>query len=55
LRRTLVKAGLPPRPPGNKARAEGKIGVAVGASAGVALAAGALALLRRQRRRTISA
>jgi hypothetical protein len=55
LRRTLVKAGLPLRPPGNKARAQRKIGVAVGAGAGVALAAGALALFRRQRRRSISA
>jgi len=55
LRRTLVKAGLPPRPPARKTRAERKVGVAVGAGAGVALAAGALALLRRNRRRSISA
>ena len=55
LRRTLVKAGLPPRPPARKSRAERKVGVAVGAGAGVALAAGALALLRRNRRRSISA
>jgi hypothetical protein len=55
LRRTLVKAGLPPRPPAKKTRAERKVGVAVGAGAGVALAAGALALLRRNRRRSISA
>ena len=50
LRRTLVKAGLPPKPPGNRARAERKIGLAVGA--GVALAAGALILLRRRHRST---
>jgi hypothetical protein len=55
LKRALVKAGLPSRPPRNKARAQRKIGVAVGAGAGVALAAGALALFRRQRRRSISA
>ncbi len=55
LRRTLVKAGLPPRPPARKTRSERKVGVAVGAGAGVALAAGALALLRRDRRRSISA
>jgi hypothetical protein len=55
LRRTLVKAGLPPRPPAKKARAERKVGVAVGAGAGVALAAGALALLRRKRRRSLPA
>jgi hypothetical protein len=54
LKRALVKAGLPSRPPRNKARAQRKIGVAVGAGAGVALAAGALALFRR-RRRSISA
>jgi hypothetical protein len=55
LKRALVKAGLPSRPPRNKARTQRKIGVAVGAGAGVALAAGALALFRRQRRRSISA
>jgi hypothetical protein len=57
LRRTLVKAGLPLRPWGNRAHVQRKIGVVVGAGAGagVALAAGALGLLRRQRRRSISA
>jgi len=55
LRRTLVKAGLPPRPPAKKTRAKRKIAVAVGAGAGVALAAGALALLRRKRGRSVSA
>ena len=52
LRRVLVKAGLPPRAPAKRARAERKIGVAAGAGAGVALAAGALILLRRRRRST---
>ncbi|MEN3311316.1 MAG: hypothetical protein V7645_645 [Actinomycetota bacterium] len=55
LRRTLIEAGLPSRRPGNKPRAQAKIGIAVGAGAGITLAAGALALLRRQRRRSISA
>jgi hypothetical protein len=54
LKRTLIKAGLPPRPVGTKARAQRKIGVAVGAGVGVALAEGALGLLRRQRRRSAS-
>jgi hypothetical protein len=54
LRNALVKAGLPPRAPGNKARAQRKIGVGVGAGAGIALAAGALALLHRKRRRPTS-
>ena len=54
LRRMLVKAGLPPRAPANRTRAERKIGVAAGAGAGVALAAGALILLRRRRRGSTS-
>ena len=52
LRRVLVKAGLPPRAPAKRARAERKIGVAAGAGAGVALAAGAIVLLRRRHRST---
>jgi hypothetical protein len=52
LRRSLVKAGLPPRAPVRRTRAERKIGVAAGAGAGVAFAAGALILLRRRRRST---
>jgi hypothetical protein len=55
LRRTLVKAGLPARAPGKRARAERQIGVAVGAGAGVAFAAGALILLRRRRRHSAPA
>ena len=55
LRKALVKAGLPPRAPGNRARAARNIGVAVGAGAGVAIAAGARALLRRKRRPSTSA
>jgi hypothetical protein len=54
LRRMLVKAGLPPRAPANRTRAERKIGVAAGAGAGVALAAGALILLQRRRRHPAS-
>jgi hypothetical protein len=54
LRRMLVKAGLPPRAPASRTRAERKIGVAAGAGAGVALAAGALIVLRRRRRPTAS-
>jgi hypothetical protein len=54
LRSALVKAGLPPRAPGHRARAQRKLGVAFGAGVGVALAAGALGLLRRQRRRSSS-
>jgi hypothetical protein len=45
LKRTLVKAGLPPAAPATRARAVSKVGVAVGAGAGVALAAGVLGLL----------
>ncbi len=52
LKRTLVKAGLPPRAPGNRSRAERKVGMAVGTGAGVALAAGAMGLLRLKRRRS---
>jgi hypothetical protein len=48
LKRTLVKAGLPPGALGNRSRAERRVGVAVGAGAG--LVAGALILLRRRRR-----
>jgi len=48
LKRTLVKAGLPARAPARKAP-RGKLGVAIGAGAGVAAAAGLLALLYRRR------
>lgn len=49
LKRTLVKAGLPPAAPGTRARAVSTVGVAVGAGAGVALAAGVVGLLYRRR------
>jgi len=55
LRGMLVKAGLPPRASARKTRAERRIGVAGGVGAGVALAAGALALFRRKRERSTSA
>jgi hypothetical protein len=47
LKRTLVKAGLPPAAPATRSRALRQ--VAVGAGAGVALAAGVLGLLYRRR------
>jgi hypothetical protein len=49
LKRTLVKAGLPPAAPATRARAVSNVGVAVGAGAGIALAAGVLGLLYRRR------
>jgi hypothetical protein len=51
LKRALVKAGLPAAAPTNRARPARKLGVAVGAGAGVAVA-GALGLLYRRRRST---
>jgi hypothetical protein len=48
LKRTLVKAGLPARAPARK-RPRGKLGVAIGAGAGVAAAAGLMTLLYRRR------
>jgi hypothetical protein len=52
LRNALVKAGLPPRAPESRARAQRTIGVGIGAGAGIAVAAVALGLLNRKRRRS---
>ena len=60
LKRALIKAGLPVVPPTNRARTQKlgvtarthKVGVVVGAGAGVAVSAGALGLLYRRRRST---
>lgn len=49
LKRTLVKAGMPPAAPAKRARAVGNVGVAVGAGAGIAVAAAALGALYRRR------
>jgi hypothetical protein len=48
LKRTLVKAGLPPAAPAKRARAIGTAGVAIGAGAGIAVAAIALGALYRR-------
>ena len=50
LKQMLVQAGLPATAPTNRAAHAGKLGVALGAGVGIALAAGALALLYRRRR-----
>jgi hypothetical protein len=49
LKRALVKAGLPARAPTRRTSRDHTIGVAIGAGAGVAVAAGVLALLYRRR------
>jgi nitrate reductase gamma subunit len=49
LKRVLVKAGLPATAPTRKTARGSTIGVAIGAGAGVAAAAGLLALLYRRR------
>jgi hypothetical protein len=50
LKRMLVKAGLPAVGPARRARPMHKVGVALGAGAGLAVAAGTLGLLYRRRR-----
>jgi hypothetical protein len=50
LKQTLVQAGLPATAPLNRAARAHKLGVALGAGVGIAVAAGGLALLYRRRR-----
>jgi hypothetical protein len=52
LKAMLVQAGLPATAPRNRAARAHKLGVALGAGAGVAVAAGGFALLYRRRRHT---
>jgi hypothetical protein len=49
LKQMLVKAGLPARSPIRKKERDHTLGVAIGAGAGVAVAAGILALIYRRR------
>jgi hypothetical protein len=52
LKAVLIRAGLPARAPANRAAHAHKLGVALGTGGGVAVAAGALALLYHRRRHT---
>jgi hypothetical protein len=52
LKQMLVDAGLPATAPPSRAARARKLGVALGAGAGIAVTAGGLALLYRRRRQT---